>query len=91
MTKPEFINRIATANNMTKKDATIAIDAVIDGIKSALSEGEKIQLIGFGTFEVSERAAREARNPKTGEKLMVAAYKTPKFKASSVLKKAVNA
>ena len=91
MTKPEFINRIATANNMTKKDATIAIDAVIDGIKSALSEGEKIQLIGFGPFEVSERAAREARNPKTGEKLMVAACKTPKFKASSVLKKAVNA
>ena len=90
MTKPEFINRIATANNMTKKDATIAIDAVIDGIKSALSEGEKIQLIGFGTFEVSERAAREARNPKTGEKLMVAACKTPKFKPSSVLKKAVN-
>lgn len=90
MTKPEFINRIATANNMTKKDATIAIDAVIDGIKSALSEGEKIQLIGFGTFEVSERAAREGRNPQTGDTVIIPSCKVPKFKPGKALKDYVN-
>ena len=90
MTKPEFINRIATANNMTKKDATIAIDAVIDGIKSALSEGEKIQLIGFGSFEVTERAAREGRNPQTGDTVIIPSCKVPKFKPGKALKDYVN-
>lgn len=73
-----------------KKDAEKVIEAVTSVITDALKNGDKVQLVGFGTFEVAERAAREGRNPKSGETMYIAASKTPKFKAGKVLKDAVN-
>lgn len=90
MNKTELINSIAEKAEITKKDANTAIDAFMNTVKETLSAGESVHLVGFGTFDVSNRAARTGRNPKTGDPVEIAASKSPKFKASSVLKAAVN-
>ena len=90
MTKTEFINAIAEKCEFTKKDAEKALGAVIDTITETLANGDKISLVGFGTFEVRDRAAKDAKNPKTGETIHVPAKKVPAFKAGSGLKNAVD-
>lgn len=90
MNKTEFIAAIANKTELSKKDSEKAVKAFIEVVSEELKKGEKIQLVGFGTFEVSERAAREGRNPRTGEKMAIAASKAPKFKAGKALKEAVN-
>ena len=91
MNKTEFISAIAEKAELSKKDAEKALKAFTDVVEEELKKGEKIQLVGFGTFEVSERAAREGRNPQTGKTMTIAACKAPKFKAGKALKDAVNA
>ena len=91
MNKTEFISAIAEKAELSKKDAEKAVKDFADGVEEELKKGEKIQLVGFGTFEVSERAAREGRNPQTGETMKIEACKAPKFKAGKALKDAVNA
>ena len=91
MNKTEFISAIAEKAELSKKDAEKALKAFTDVVEEELTKGEKIQLVGFGTFEVSERAAREGRNPQTGETMKIEACKAPKFKAGKALKDAVNA
>ena len=90
MKKVELVEAVATATGLTKADATRAIDATFAAITGALVKGDKVPLVGFGTFEVSERAAREGRNPRTGEVMTIPASKTPKFKAGKALKDTVN-
>ena len=90
MNKTELIAAIAEKTELSKKDAEKALKAFIDVVSDELKAGNKIQLVGFGTFEVAERAAREGRNPKTGEAMTIAASKTPKFKAGKALKDEVN-
>ncbi len=90
MNKAELISAIAEQANLTKKDAELALSAVIDSIKEALVKGDKVSLIGFGTFEVRTRAAREGKNPSTGEKINIAACKVPAFKPGKALKDKVN-
>lgn len=90
MNKTELISKVAEKTNMTKKDATQAVDALLDTITDALSSGEKVQLIGFGNFEVRERAARKGRNPQTGKEIEIAASKVPAFKPGKALKEEVN-
>ena len=77
-------------SHLTKKDAESALKAFTDVVADELKKGEKVQLVGFGTFEVSERAAREGRNPQTGETMKIEASKTPKFKAGKALKDSLN-
>ena len=89
MNKTELINAVAAKAEISKKDADKALAAVIASIEEALVKGEKVQLIGFGTFEVKERAARTGHNPKTGEAIEIAASKIPAFKAGAALKNAV--
>ena len=91
MNKTELIAAVAEQAELSKKDAEKALKAFTDVIAAELVKGEKVQLVGFGTFEVSEREAREARNPLTGEKITIAASKNPKFKAGKALKDMVNA
>ena len=91
MNKNELIANAAERSNLTKKDTEAALKAITDTITEALKNGDKVQIVGFGTFEVSERAAREGRNPHTGETMKIAASKAPKFKAGKALKDAVNA
>ena len=91
MNKTELIAAIAEQAEISKKDAEKALKAFVDVVTEQLKEGEKVQLVGFGTFEVSERAAREGRNPRTGKTMKIAACKAPKFKAGKALKDAVNA
>ena len=90
MNKTELIAAMAEKMETTKKDAGIALEAFTDAVTDALVAGEKVQLVGFGTFEVSERAAREGRNPQTGETMTIAASKAPKFKAGKALKDMIN-
>ena len=90
MNKVELIAAVAEKANLSKKDAEKAVAAVVGSIEAALAAGEKVQLIGFGTFEVRERAARVGRNPQTKEEIKIAASKQPVFKAGAALKKAVN-
>ena len=90
MNKTEFIAAVAENADISKKDAEKAIKAFADVVTEELKKGEKVQLVGFGTFEVSERAAREGRNPKTGKTMTIEASKTPKFKAGKALKDEVN-
>lgn len=90
MTKVELVNKVAEKCGSTKKDAEKAISAVIDSITEALNAGEKVSLIGFGTFEVKERSAKEGVNPRTGEKIAIAARKVPSFKAGKALKDSVD-
>ena len=88
MNKTELVAAVAEQAGLSKKDA---VKAFTDVVAEALKAGDKIQLVGFGTFEVSERAAREGRNPRTGETMVIEASKTPKFKAGKALKDLVNA
>ena len=90
MNRMELVAAIAEKTELSKKDAEKALKAFTDVVAEELKKGEKIQLVGFGTFEVSERAAREGRNPHTGEPMKIAASKSPKFKAGKALKDALN-
>ena len=90
MNKTELIAAVAEKAELSKKDAEKAVKAFTDVVSEVLVNGGKIQLVGFGTFEVSERAAREGRNPKSGEVMNIPASKTPKFKAGKALKDMVN-
>ncbi len=87
--KAEIIEKVAAATNLTKKDATTAVDTVFSTIQESLAKGEKVQLIGFGNFEVRSRAERKGRNPQTGEEIMIPASKVPAFKPGKALKDAV--
>ena len=89
MNKSELVAAIAEKAELSKKDAEKAVKAFTDTVAEQLKAGEKIQLVGFGTFEVRERAAREGVNPRTGDKIKIAASKVPAFKAGSALKDAV--
>ena len=91
MNKAELIAAIAEAADLTKKDAEKALKAFTDVVAEELKKGEKVQVVGFGTFEVSERAEREGRNPQSGEVMKIAASKAPKFKAGKALKDMINA
>ena len=90
MNKTEFIAAVAEKAEISKKDSEKALKAFVDAVAEQLKAGDKVQLVGFGTFEVSERAAREGRNPQTGETMTIAACKAPKFKAGKALKDAIN-
>lgn len=90
MKKVELVEAVAETAGLTKADATRAIDATLDAIKGALAKGDKVPLVGFGTFATSERAAREGRNPRTGEVVRIPARTAVTFKAGSALKDAVN-
>ncbi len=89
MNKTELVASIVEKSGISKKDAEKALAAFVDSVSEALKKGEKVQLIGFGTFEIHERAARTGINPRTGEKLNIAAAKVPAFKAGAALKDAV--
>ncbi|MDR0221220.1 MAG: HU family DNA-binding protein [Lachnospiraceae bacterium] len=90
MNKTELVAAVAEAAGLSKKDAEKALNAFQDVVKKELKKGKKVQLVGFGTFEVTKRAAREGRNPQTGATMKIAASKAPKFKAGKALKDAVN-
>ena len=90
MNKTELVAAVAEQADISKKDAEKALKAFVDVVTEEMKKGEKVQLVGFGTFEVSERAAREGRNPQTGETMTIAASKAPKFKAGKALKDLVN-
>ena len=90
MNKTELVNVVAAEAAVSKKDAEAAVTATLNAIAEALKAGDKVQLVGFGTFEVKERAAREGRNPKTGEKITIAASKHPAFTAGKALKDSIN-
>ena len=90
MNKVELIAAVAAKSGLSKKDAEKAIAAFVSSVEEALVKGDKVQLIGFGTFEVRERAARVGRNPQTKEEIQIDASKQPVFKAGAALKKAVN-
>ena len=89
MNKTDLVNTVATKAELTKEDAKKAVEALLETISTTLAKEEKIQLVGFGTFEVRDRAARTGRNPQTGEELQIAASKVPAFKAGKELKEAV--
>ncbi|MBQ7724757.1 MAG: HU family DNA-binding protein [Lachnospiraceae bacterium] len=90
MNKTELVAAIADKAGLTKKDAEAAVKAFTDVVSAQLKKGDKVQLVGFGTFEVTKRAAREGRNPQTGAVMKIAASKAPKFKAGKALKDLVN-
>ena len=90
MNKVELTKSVATRTGVTQKDAAVYVDAVIESIKDGMIEDGKVQIVGFGTFEVKERAEREGRNQATGQAMVIPATKTPKFKAGKALKDAVN-
>lgn len=90
MNKTELVAAISEKTELTKKDSEKALKALIDVVAEELKKGEKVQLVGFGTFEVSERAARTGKNPQTGKAIKIPASKAPKFKAGKALKDTVN-
>ena len=90
MNKTELVAALAAKTELSKKDAEKALNAVVETITEALKAGDKVALVGFGTFEAKQRPARVARNPRTGEEIKVEASKTPAFKAGKALKDAVN-
>ena len=90
MIRNDLVAAVAEAIGTSKSDAAKAVDSVFDAIAGALKSGDGVQLVGFGSFSVADRAAREGRNPRTGETIQIAASKQPKFKAGKVLKEAVN-
>lgn len=90
MNKTELVASMAQRSGLTKKDAEKALNAFFESVEQALVEGDRVQLIGFGTFEVKERAARKGRNPQTGVEIDIPASKAPGFKAGKSLKEAVN-
>ena len=90
MNKTELVAAVAEQADISKKDAEKVLKAFVDVVTEEMKKGEKVQLVGFGTFEVSERAAREGRNPQTGKTMKIEACKAPKFKAGKALKDLVN-
>jgi DNA-binding protein HU-beta len=90
LNKAELIGSVAEQAGMSKKDAEKAVNAVFAAVSDALADGQKVQLVGFGTFEVRERAARTGRNPQTGEEIQIAASKVPAFRAGKALKESVS-
>lgn len=90
MTKAELVSAMAEKTGLTNKDVAAAVNAFTESVKEALVKGDKVQLVGFGTFEVAERAARMGRNPSTGESIQIAASKTAKWNPSSALKSDLN-
>ncbi|GGH24561.1 transcriptional regulator [Paenibacillus segetis] len=86
MNKSDLISQVVESTELSKKDATKAVDAVFEAISTALQNGDKVQLVGFGNFEVRERSARKGRNPQTGEEIEIAASKVPAFKPGKALK-----
>ena len=90
MNKAELIDLVAERADISKKDATAAVDAVLEGVKSAVAKGDKVSLSGFGIFEKSDRAARTGRNPQTGAPVNIAATSVPKFRAGAEFKKIVS-
>ena len=90
MNKAELIDAVASSADLSKSSATQAVDAVVDTITESLRSGDSVTLVGFGTFEVRDRAARTGRNPQTGEEIQIKASKAPAFKAGKALKDAVN-
>ena len=90
MNKTELVAAIADSADLTKKDAEKAVNSFTEVITKALKKGDKVQLVGFGTFEVVKRAAREGRNPQTGKAMKIKASRAPKFKAGKALKDALN-
>jgi DNA-binding protein HU-beta len=89
MNKTDLVKAVSTQAELTQKDAANAVDAIFETISNTLAKEEKVQLLGFGTFEVRERAARKGRNPQTGEEIEIAASKVPAFKSGKELKEAV--
>ncbi len=89
MTKQELIDKISSGADLTKADAAKALDAFIEGVRVALKKGQKVTLVGFGTFSVAKRKARKGRNPRTGQEIKIAATKIPKFTAGKTLKDAI--
>ena len=89
MNKAELINSVAASADVSKKEAEAVVSATFDAITAALKDGDKVQLVGFGSFEVKERAERTGRNPKTNEPIVIPAGKMPVFKAGKVLKDAI--
>ncbi len=89
MNKTELINAVAESSELSKKDSARVVDSVMETITTALKNGEKVEILGFGSFSISERAARKGRNPQTGEEIEIAASKAPTFKAGKNLKDAV--
>ncbi|MED4256571.1 bacterial nucleoid protein Hbs [Priestia megaterium] len=89
MKKAEFVEAVASKSELTKQEAKKAVDALFETISTTLAKGEKVQLVGFGTFEVRERAERTGRNPQTGEEMTIPATKVPGFKVGKELKEAV--
>lgn len=90
MNKAELIDAVAEATGLSKKDATAAVDTVLDTVKNAVKKGDKVSLSGFGIFEKSERSARTGRNPQTGATVQIAATSVPKFRAGAEFKKLVS-
>ncbi|MGO4610466.1 HU family DNA-binding protein [Variovorax sp. 2RAF20] len=90
MNKTELIDAVAEAADLTKAESSRAVDAVVAAVTKALKDGDAVTLVGFGTFQVRDRAARTGRNPKTGDTIKIAASKNPAFKAGKALKDAVN-
>jgi DNA-binding protein HU-beta len=88
--KNELVDAVATATELKKSEATKAVDSVFDAITKALKKGDEVRLVGFGTFSVAARAASEGRNPRTGEKIQIAASKQAKFKPGKTLKESLN-
>ncbi|MNM85438.1 DNA-binding protein HU 1 [compost metagenome] len=86
MNKSDLVSQVAESAELSKKDAGKAVDAVFEAISTALQNGDKVQLVGFGNFEVRERSARKGRNPQTGEEIEIAASKIPAFKPGKALK-----
>jgi len=89
MTKTELIDKIASGAGLSKADASRALDSTLDAIKASLKKGQKVTLVGFGTFAVTKRKARKGRNPRTGQVINIPAAKTPKFTSGKALKDAV--
>ena len=90
MNKADLISVMAEKSGLTKKDSEKALNAFVDAVQQALVEGDRVQLVGFGTFEVRERSARKGRNPQTGEEIDIPAASVPAFKAGKGLKEAIN-
>ena len=90
MNKGELIEAVATSADLTKADATKAVEAFVDTVTKALKKGDQVAIVGFGSFSVKSRAARQGRNPKTGDPINIAASRVPGFKAGKALKDAVN-
>lgn len=90
MNKTELIAAMAEKSNLSKKDSEAALKSFVEAVADALKKDDKVQIVGFGTFEVAKRAAREGRNPQTGKAMKIKASKSPKFKAGKALKDALN-